>query len=123
MKLPENTVIARSKLTQYLLTYKSRNDKSEWLASAGYELENWQILKNDLHHLILSYDAIPTEMTEWGQRYEIRGKLPGPNGKSLSVRTIWMIETTTGISKFLTMYPDKRSRNDLQVISGSRPAE
>ena len=41
-------------------------------------------------------------------RYEIKGKLTGPNGISLSVCTNWMIETETGISKFITMYPDKK---------------
>jgi len=30
-----------------------------------------------------------------GQMYEIRGKLAGPNGKSLSVCTIWLTETET----------------------------
>ncbi len=32
----------------------------------------------------------------------------GPNGKSLPVYTIWMTETATGNTKFITMYPDKR---------------
>jgi hypothetical protein len=32
MKLPENTLIAREKLTNYLLTSKKRNDKSQWLS-------------------------------------------------------------------------------------------
>ena len=35
------------------------------------------------------------------------GKLTGPNGKSLSVCTIWMTETETKSTKFITMYPDK----------------
>lgn len=48
MKLPENTLIAREKLTQYLLVLKKRNDKSQWLARAGYTIENWQSLENDL---------------------------------------------------------------------------
>ncbi len=112
-------MIAYAKLTQYLLVLKNRNDKSDWLAKAGYKPDNWQVLENDLRTQILPSDATPTEMTEWGQRYEIRGKLVGPNGKTLSVRTIRMTEKATGITKFLTMYPDKRSKHDLQIISRS----
>ena len=108
MKLPEDTLIAHEKLTQYLLVPKKRNDKSQWLARAGYSLENWRILENDLRNQILSVDATPTESTEYGQMYEIRRKLIGPNGKSLPVCTIWMAETAIGNTKLITMYPDRR---------------
>jgi len=50
MRLPEDTLISDDKLTQYLLVPKKRNDKSQWLAQAGYTLENWQALENDLRN-------------------------------------------------------------------------
>lgn len=108
MKLPDDTLIAQEKLTQYLLTLRKRNDKSQWLSQAGYTLENWQVLEKDLRNQILSVDATPTENTEYGQMYEIKRKLIGPNGKNLQVCTMWMTETATGNTKFITMYPDKR---------------
>ena len=46
---------------------------------------------------------------EFGKLYEIRGKLTGPNGIQLSVYTIWIIEAETGVSKFVTMYPNKKA--------------
>jgi hypothetical protein len=107
MKLPEDTLIAQEKLTKYLLVLRKRKDKSQWLANAGYTLESWKILENDLREQVLSTDAIPVENTEYGQKYEIRGKLVGPNGKSLAVCTIWMTERATERTKFITMYPDK----------------
>ncbi len=108
MKLSENTLIVPAKLTDYLLAFKKRNDKSRWLSKLGYTIENWKVLEYDLRKQILSLDVVPTEKTEYGQLYEIKGKLTGPNGTSLSVCTIWIIETETGISKFITMYPDKK---------------
>ena len=108
MKLPEDTLIAQEKLMQYLLVFRKRKDKSQWLARAGYTPENSKILENDLREQILSTDARPTENTEYGQKYEIRGELVGPNGKSLAVCTIWMTESATGRTKFITMHPDKR---------------
>ena len=85
MKLPQDSLIGYEKLTQYLLVVRKRNDKSQWLVQAGYTLQNWSLLENDLRSQILSRDAIPTENTQYGQMYEIKGTLTGPNGKSLSV--------------------------------------
>ena|SRR3990167_7256541 len=108
MKLPGNTLISHEKLTKYLLASRKRNDKSKWLAQAGYSLENWHILENDLRNQILPMNASLIENTDYGKLYEIRGKLCGPNGVSLPVCTIWMIEKATGITRFITTYPDKR---------------
>lgn len=108
MKLSEDALIAYEKLTQYLLTPRKRNDKSQWLAQAGYTLENWSLLEDDLRTQILSLDATPIENTQYGQLYEIKGKLIGPNRKKLSVCTIWMTENETKNTKFITMYPERR---------------
>jgi hypothetical protein len=110
MKLPANTLIAPEKLTQYLLVLRRRNDKSRWITQAGYNLENWQLLEKDLRTQLLSLDATPIENTIYGQMYEIRGNLTGPNGITLTMCTIWMTETATGDTKFTTMYPDKGER-------------
>lgn len=108
MKLPKNTLISQEKLLKYLLVFRNRNDKSKWLAKAGYSFKNWEVLENDLREQILPISAIPTDNTQYGQMYEIKGKLVGPNGKSIAICTIWMTEKVTEITKFITMYPDKR---------------
>ncbi len=108
MKLAQETIISTTKLKEYLLVHKKRNDKSKWLGQAGYETNNWQSLENDLRNQILSFDAVPTEDNQYGQMYEIRGVLTGPSGKTIQVCTIWMKEHETGQTKFITMFPDKR---------------
>lgn len=110
MKFPENTLISNEKITQYLLIQKKRNDKSELLAKAGYTIQNWQVLKDDLKKQILTYEATPIENTKFGQVYEINRELTGPNGCCIAVTTIWMIEAKNNISKFITMFPDKRRK-------------
>ncbi len=108
MKLSEDAIIAAAKLNQYLLVKKKRNDKSQWLATAGYTLENWPSLEHDLREQILSLDAILIEETVYGKVYEIAGTLRGPNGRGITVRAVWMDETATGTIKFITLFPDKR---------------
>ncbi|MEW6347554.1 MAG: DUF6883 domain-containing protein [Thermodesulfobacteriota bacterium] len=50
--------------------------------------------------------------TPYGNMYEIRARLTGPNGTDLPVCTIWMVEQSTGITKFITLFPDKRKADD-----------
>lgn len=107
MKLPEKTIIAPAKLKEYLLSQRKRNDKSKWLAKAGYRSEEWQKLERDLRSQILPIDAIPTDRTRYGQAFEIKGTLIGPNGTSLRVRTIWIKENESKSVKFITMFPEK----------------
>jgi hypothetical protein len=107
MKLPANTIIVREKVTLYLLTPQARGDKSGFLELAGYTPENADQLLRDLR-LQLSLEAVPTKSNKFGQYYEIRGSLTGPNGVMLAVRTVWMTEHLSGVTKFVTLLPDKR---------------
>ena len=41
-------------LTRYWLIFKPRNDKSQFLAQAGFTLDNWQALETAIRELILT---------------------------------------------------------------------
>ena len=107
MRLPRDTVIAREKVTGYLLRWREEDDKSAFLALAGYTLENAEQLITDLREQLMTLDAEFIEDTEYGPKYRIRGTLTGPNGRALRVVTIWMADEAAGVTKFLTLYPEK----------------
>jgi hypothetical protein len=107
MKLPAATLIARRKVSDYLLVYRPEDDKSVFLAKAGYDSEAVDRLLADLRTQLLPLDAELVETGEYGTKYEIRGKLTGPNGRTLRVVSIWMIEEAGGKAKFVTLYPHK----------------
>lgn len=107
MKLPANTIIAREKVTRYLLVPQARGDKSEFLQRAGYTRDDADQLLEDLRRQ-LPLDALPTKSNKFGQYDEIRGSLTGPNGVTLAVRTVWMTAHLSGVTKFVTLLPDKR---------------
>jgi hypothetical protein len=107
VKLPGATLIAPKKLTKYLLVRREFDDKSQFLRQAGYTLENWEQLDQDLRLQVLPHDAVPIEQTVYGNIFEIRSSLTGPNGQTLFVKTIWMDELRSGVTKFITLYPDK----------------
>jgi hypothetical protein len=62
---------------------------------------------HDLPIQSLPLDATPLNSTEFGQFYEIRGPLIGPNGVTLQIRSIWMKENLSGVTKFITLIPEK----------------
>ena len=107
MKLPANTIIAPGKLSQYLLRLRLEDDKSQFLALAGYTLDDADRLIRDIREQLLPLDAEFHEETEYGPKYRIRGTLTGPNGRVLRVLTIWMKENATNQTKFVTLFPDK----------------
>ena len=101
--LDRDAVIPEAKFTKYLLIRLPRDDKSQFLAQAGYTRQNWQQLSQDHWTQILPLEAIPTINTEFGQKYEIEGELTGPNGVTLRVTTVW-IKTPTS-TRFVTLVP------------------
>ncbi len=107
MKLPADSLIPFEKLTRYLLVPLARADKSAFLARAGYTLETAERLEQDLRSQILPLDATPAGRNQFGQYYEIRGVLQGPNGLVLRVKTIWMREHLSEVTRFITLLPDK----------------
>jgi hypothetical protein len=103
--LPTDAVIPQAKLTQYLLIPLPKDDKSQYLAQAGYTLDNWQQLEQDLRNQVLTQPAKLAETNRYGTKYLIRATLKGANGVSLKVVTVWIVTRTT--TRFVTLVPDK----------------
>lgn len=109
MKLPADAVVAKPKVANYLLEWQPENDKSRFLAQAGYTSEHVDQLAEDIRRQLLPLEAEFEESTEYGDKYRIVGALIGPNGRTLRVVSVWMIEAATRTTKFLTLYPAKEA--------------
>ena len=107
MNLPTTPVIAPTKITHYLLRLLDEDDKSQFLALAGYTADDPDRLIRDIREQLLLLDAELIGPTEYGTKYCIRGTLRGPNGCELHVVSYWMNVEASGLTKFLTLYPDK----------------
>jgi len=68
MKLSPEAIIAKPKLTGYLLKLLQQDDKSLYLQQTGFTLENWQDLEKTLRERILPLDAAPTERDRYGDK-------------------------------------------------------
>jgi len=106
MKLPPETIIAREKLTHYLLRPREDHDKSGFLSLGGYGPAEADRLERDLRTQLLPLDAVHAGTSLYGEKLLIRGTLTGPNGRVLKVLSVWMLEKPSGLAKFITLYPD-----------------
>jgi hypothetical protein len=105
MKLPQDALIAPEKITHYLLIRQNRSDKSAFLEKGGFSLLDPGALISSLAALREANDAQLVDDNKFGRYYEIIGDLIGPNGIGLRVRTIWMTEHLSGLTKFITLIP------------------
>jgi hypothetical protein len=109
MKLPnpERAVIAPDKLVQYLLNteHKRGGHKARVLLDFGYNVAHWQQLQSDIRRFHLYADVEVVGQTPYGTRYEIRAPLQTPNGRMLTVRTVWQVDEGTDFPRRITLFP------------------
>lgn len=110
MKVPnrERAVIARDKLTDYLLNVGHRRGgpKARVLTQFGYRPESWEQLAQDIRTHHLESDVEVERNTPYGIRYEIQAPLWTPSGRNLMVRTVWQIDEGTDFPRLITLFPD-----------------
>src|SRR5664279_1111331 len=107
MRIPvDEILIPREKLTHYLLLLRLEDDKSKFLAQAGFTLENPDALEQAILQLIRDNDAVQDQSNEFGDYYRVTGELIGVNGLILEVITIWIVKTNKdGKYSFVTLIP------------------
>jgi len=106
VRLPQDAIIDRRKVTDYLLRSREEDDKSAFLARLGYLAANADQLLADIRIQILPLDAESLGSFDYGIKYRIRAVLRGPNGRELPVVSIWAKVEKTGLTRFITLYPD-----------------
>ena len=95
MKLPnvDRAVVDPSKIRDYLLSkeHPVGRFKEAFFGSLGYERKDWERLRDDLLGVLREVDVVVRESSEFGRKYEIRGLLAGPSGRSAEVVLVWII--------------------------------
>jgi len=106
MKLQGNIIIPDAKLTQYLLVPRQEDDKSKYLAQAGFTQDNPDQLKQAVLTLIQTYDAISDRQDKYGTYYRVEGDLIG-SICTLSVVTVWIDRAEDRNIQFVTLKPKR----------------
>lgn len=109
MKLPNNQAayIPLEKLVAYLLseTHTVGRSKAKLLRSFGFNEMTVGMLKDGLLAIAHDEDVLDAQSSEHGVKYVIEGALEAPNGGTLRMRTIWIIDRGQQQARFVTAYP------------------
>ena len=105
MIIPRDAIIAEEKIRDYLLKPLAVDDKSGYFAIAGYTREEYWELLRDIRDQLLPAEAAFQKRQEFRDFYQLQGKLKGPNGKEIGVRSIWTVDPAQTI-RFISMFPD-----------------
>ncbi len=95
------------KLTGYLLVARKSDDKSKFLAQAGFTQKNPHLLLWAIRGLAARAEAVEDGANEYGDFLRAEGELTGPNGRALSVVTVWLRWRLDGRVRFVTLKPRK----------------
>ncbi len=109
MKIPADAIIAEAKLRDYLLVYKDVDDKSLFLAQAGFTRDDPKFLEAALRQLIEAEEARLDRTDKFGTFYEVSGSLFGSHDRRLAVTTIWLQDKDIEQFRFITLIPGKRT--------------
>lgn len=104
----ESSIIPTEKFTEYALNPLKAPDKAIAFSSAlGYNIDNANDLVANIRQSLNAFPAISKGDKGYGQLYEVRMKLTGPNGKRAAVITAWIDDVNTKEMRLVSAYVDK----------------
>lgn len=109
MKLPnsEQASVSEQKLTDYLLseTHAVGKFKAKFFRGLGFDETNPNLFQKEILNLAQSQDVENLVPSNYGTKYIVQGDIKTPLGKSVKIRTVWIIEKNHTIPIFITAYP------------------
>jgi hypothetical protein len=103
----KHALVEPAKLRDYLLAqaHPVGRFKARFFCGLGYTSEGWQVLRDDLLRLASSGEAEPSQPGLYGQKFTVSGTLSGPNGRSATVVSVWLMPANGDAPRFITAYP------------------
>ena len=113
MKLPgvDRAVVDAAKIRDYLLSgsHPVGRFKASLFVALGYSAAGWEGLAADLRGHALENEAVARQTNEYGQKYEVRGRIECPAGKAAVLVTVWIVLHGEDFPRFVTAFPGARS--------------
>ena len=111
MNLPnaEGAVVERDKIIDYLLNpgHPDNGGKAPFFLTAGFTPERWQELATALRNVATRFPVTKSVASPHGSKYILDGELQTPSGRSLRVRTVWIIDVGFVNPRLVTAYPQE----------------
>jgi hypothetical protein len=93
------------------LVYRAEDDKSLFLAQAGFSRDNPDSLDAAIRDMLRTYEGFFDRRNVYGEYFHVEGDLPGANGRILPVVTIWIVKAADKerLYRFVTLKPWRRT--------------
>jgi len=103
----DRAYIDPAKIRDYLLSpvHPVGRFKAVVFYALGYTTDDWERLRDDLLLLARTSEAIPGQASTFGQKYEVSGRLRGPNGREARFTCVWLAPASDGAPRFITAFP------------------
>jgi hypothetical protein len=109
MALPnsDKAYIPSQKLKGYLLSeaHGVGRSKAKFFRSLGFDESNVALFEQNLLEIARTGTMVEIVTTQHGKKYVVDGTLEAPGGRTVTIRTIWIIEVDTDEPRFVTAYP------------------
>jgi hypothetical protein len=103
-------IVPERKVKGYLLSeaHPDGRGKARFFAAHGFSAESWQVLADALERHAAAHPVSDEEVTSFGMRYVVDGKLQAPDGRAPRVRSVWFIDVASDVPRLVTAYPSPR---------------
>jgi hypothetical protein len=100
-------IIDPGKITDYLLSriYRRGAAKAAFFESFGFSLTAWPSLRDALLEHAKKNLVSATDHTDYGQSFEIVGRLTSPDGRNPFVMVVWFIREGENQPRLVTAFP------------------
>ena len=109
MNLPNaaNAHVEPAKIVNYLLApeHPEGAGKAEFFTHFGFTVDEWQLLAEALLAHALTLRVASMSETQYGTKYRIEGPVVCPDGRTPSIRTVWIIDRGADKPRLVTAHP------------------
>lgn len=111
MKIPNNnqSFVADNKITDYLLSemHEIGKRKAEFFKRFGFDLSDVETFKGSLIQHSIDRDIEKTNVSDFGNKYELKCEIKTPDERNPCIVTVWIVENGQQEPKLITAYPAK----------------
>ena len=92
-------------------THPVGKSKARLLRGIGFSEATVRLLVDQLLEIAHSAEVDEAITTPFGVMYALHGTVEGPIGQRVELRTVWVAETGSERSRFVTAYPSRSGRS------------
>ena len=109
MNLPNAQIahVERNKIVAYLLApdHPEGAGKAEFFAHFGFTVDLWEVLADALLAHARTHPVASVSETRYATKYRIEGPVACPDGRSPSIRTVWIVDGGSDAPRLVTAHP------------------